>query len=206
MGRTTSDRGLCGGLNIEISKKVLSHINEGKREKIISVGTKGCEYFKLRGKNVICNYNDVSETVFYSDAEGIARYLATLYITGEIDEAFLAYTQYKSVLTHIPRIVQILPLRCSSNNGGAEDPKMNLDPNVHDYLYHAVPMYLNASIYEALVESSACEHAARMVSMDTAVHNAFDIITKLTRTYNRKRQATITQELSEIVTSSNMLG
>jgi len=200
----TSDRGLCGNHNLNLTEKVLSHINAGKNERIIAVGLKGHEYFHLRGKNILCTYPDISETAFYEDAERIADFLASLYASGEVDEAYAAFTQFESALTHVPRVERILPvslcLETASKAGGTR-----YEPDVHPFIDHAIPMYLSAFVYAALNESSACEQAARMVSMKSAADNASEIIGKLTRVYNRRRQASITQEISEIVSSANML-
>jgi len=200
----TSDRGLCGNHNTSLAEKVLSYINAGKNERILAIGLKGHEYFLLRGKNILHTYPDVSETALYEDAARIADYLASLYTTGEIDEAYVAYTQFESALTHIPRVVKMLPVgHCSKKVFEADG--MCYEPDVLSFIDHAVPMYMNALIFAALNESSACEQAARMVSMESAVDNASEIISKLTRVYNRRRQTAITQEISEIVSSANML-
>jgi len=199
----TSDRGLCGTYNTNLTEKVLAHINDGKNEMIIAAGLKGYEYFKLRGKRILRMYPDVSETVFYHDAERIAGYLASLYTSGEADEVYIAYTQYESALTHTPRVLKILPL---THRPEAEPiHEMRYEPDVSTFLDQAIPMCLNAIVYTALIQSSTCEQAARMISMEAAVDNASDIIHKLTRTYNRKRQAAITQEISEIVGGADML-
>jgi F-type H+-transporting ATPase subunit gamma len=200
----TSDRGLCGSHNINLAEKVLSHIKAGRSEKILAVGIKGQEYFHARGKNIWRAYPDVSETVFYEDAELIAGVLRSLYASGEVDEAYVAYTQFESALTHIPRLDRVLPVRHHPNMAPGADG-VRYDPDILSFIDQAMPMYLSAFLYAALIESSACEQAARMISMESAANNASDIIHKLTRAYNRRRQAAITQEISEIVSSANML-
>lgn len=199
----TSDRGLCGALNTALSEQALAHMNGGKHEKILAVGLKGHEYFTAREKNILRTYPDVSETVFYEDAMRIAATLCSLYTSGEVDEAYIAYTRYESALTHVPRIVRLLPVSAPTESHPPAAP-VRCDPDVQVFLNHTIPMYLNAAVYTALIESSACEQAGRMMSMDSAVSNASDIIFNLTRAYNRKRQAAITQEISEIVGSANM--
>jgi len=200
----TSDRGLCGSHNVNLTEKVLSHIGAAQNERIIAVGLKGHEYFSARGKNILRTYPDVSETVFYADAMRIADYMTSLFTSGEVDEVYAAYTQFESALTHVPRIVKILPLPLRLAAAPRADD-MRYDPDVHSFLDHTIPMFLNAFVYAALIESSACEQAARMISMESAVDNASDIISKLTRTYNRRRQTAITQEISEIVSSANTM-
>jgi len=200
----TSDRGLCGSHNTNLVEKVLAHIDTGKNEQIIAVGLKGHEHIAARGKNILRTFPDVSEMVFYADAIQIANYVLSLYISGETDEVYIAYTQFKSALTHVPRIIRILPLRIR-NTATPRANEMIYEPDIISFLNHTIPMFLSASVYTGLIESSACEQAARMINMESAVNNASDIIDKLTRMYNRKRQSAITQEISEIVGSANIM-
>jgi len=203
----TSDRGLCGSHNVNLTQKVLSQIGEDGNERMIVVGLKGHEFFAARGKHILRTYPDVSETVLYPDAARVAEYARALYVAGEVDEVHLAYTEFETVLTHVPRIVKLLPasIRAGEPAEAGRPAGMAYEPDVQSFLTHAIPLALNAFVYAALVESSACEQAARMMSMESAVSNASDIITKLTRTYNRRRQAVITQEISEIVSSANLM-
>jgi len=203
----TGDRGLCGGYNTNLAQAALAHMEEhGKNEGIVAVGLKGYDYCRQRGKNILRRFNDVLETAFFEDAERIAASLAELYESGEADEVYVAYTTYKSALVHEPQVERLLPL---GPPGGETAPgrtdDMRYDTGLSDFLNHAVPVYLSAFVYAALLESSACEQAARMVSMDTAVNNAGEITESLTRAYNRRRQTTITQELSELVASANVM-
>jgi len=198
----TSDRGLCGSYNVNLITKTLAHMKGKKDEKIIAIGFKGYEQLKRRNKNILLRYVDVLDTGFHKDAERIAGYLSSLYASGEIDEAYVAFTKFETALSHRPSIEKVLPI-------GLEKPVyvggMQYEKSAHFYADHAIPLYLGAFIYAALHESIACEQAARMISTDTSTHNAADIIQKLTRVYNRRRQASITQEISEIVSSASML-
>ena len=199
----TSDRGLCGSFNKNVAEKALSHMEKGKNEHVIAIGLKGRDYFRRRGKNILHSYAGILETAFYEDAVRIGGVLASLYTSGVVEEAYLAYTQFESTFAYVPRLVKILPI---SIEPGAvnKDNEMKYEQDVNYFLDHAIPMYLSAFIYAALAETLACEQAARMMSMDSAVKNASDIIDKLTRTYNRRRQAYITQEISEIVRGANI--
>ena len=199
----TSDRGLCGGYNTNVMEKALIHMNERENEKIIAIGLKGDEYFGKHGKNILSRYDDVSEAAFYDEAERITTLLLELYTSGEVDEIYIAYTQFESVLTHVPRLKKILPLEKDAETLSQFDD-MQYEPDVTFFLEHAISMYLSALIYTVLLESFSCEQAARMLSMDTAVTNASDILTKLTHIYNRSRQAAITQEISEVVSNTNI--
>jgi len=202
----TSDRGLCGGYNTNLAEEALRHIeSSGKKAKIVAVGIKGYDYFIRHGKKVLRRFDDVLETAFYEDAERIGNYLTALYSLGKADEVYMAYTEYKSALSHIPQVVKLLPLGPEAEPKNISLCDMEYEPNVSEYLGHAIPMYISAYIYAALLESSTCEQAARMVSMDAATENATEIINKLTQTYNRRRQSAITQEISEIVGSANSI-
>jgi len=196
----TSDRGLCGGYNTNVMEKALCHMNEGKNEKIIAIGLKGYDYFSKQGKNIMSRYDDMLESDFCEESEHIKSLLLELYTSGEIDEIYIAYTKFESVLTHVPCVKKILPIESDSEDSNQAD-YMKYEPEVTFFLDYAISMYVSAFIHTALLESFACEQAARMLSMDTAVNNASDILEKLTHSYNRSRQAAITQEISEVISN-----
>jgi F-type H+-transporting ATPase subunit gamma len=202
----TSDRGLCGGYNINVAKETLAFINgrAEKKEKIITIGSKGLEYLRRRGKNILEKYNSMSEAAPYEDAERIGSLLVSMYTAGEVDEVYVAYTHFESILSHVPSIVRILPVGAGSDEPGDND-LMAYEPDIETFMSYAIPMYLNTFIYGAMVESAVCEHASRMTSMDSATRNAEEIIDDLTLMFNRKRQGQITQEITEIVSGSKNL-
>jgi len=203
----TGDRGLCGGYNTNVSKEAYAFVeaNKDKNEKIIAVGSKGWEYFRRRNKNIVYRCIAASEATAFADAEVLGDRVARMYTSGEVDEVYLVYTHFESVLVHIPYIVRLLPFKAKSQDAGAGAVSMSYDPDAGTFFEHAVPMYLNISIFGAMMESTVCEQAARMTSMDSATRNATEIIDDLTLEFNRKRQAMITQEISEIVTGANAL-
>ena len=199
-----SDRGLCGPYNVNIAKRAWALIEErpGVQEKIISVGTKGAEYFQRRGKRVYRRYTNLSESEAYHRAEEIGNLLASMFKSGEADEVYLAYTRFVTVLSHEPHVEKLLPIAVGAHG---ESGPMTYDTDVNTFMEYAVPMYLNAAIYGAIIESSVCEHASRMTSMESATQNASEIIDELTLAYNHKRQGAITQEITEIVSGANAL-
>jgi len=202
----TSDRGLCGGYNGNISKALIAHAKrEGKDAKIITVGTKGRDFLRRRQFNVIESFNSPTETATFSEASKVGPLVTSLYASGEVDEVYVAYTKFESVLTQEPRIEKILPLSSDSTDAADKNSLMEYEPDLHGFLDHMVPMYLNVFIFGAMVESVICEQAARMTSMDAATKNADDIIEKLTLLFNRQRQSSITQEITEIVSGANAL-
>jgi len=203
----TSDRGLCGGFNTNISKEAFAFVeaNKDKKEKIIAVGSKGWEYFKRRNKTIAHRFEAASEATAFADAELLGDRIARMYTSGEVDEVYLIYTHFESVLAHVPFIVRLLPFKAQSEEKGLSAVPMSYDPDASTFFSHAVPMYLNISIFGAMMESAVCEQASRMTSMDSATRNATEIIDDLTLEYNRKRQGMITQEITEIVTGANAL-
>jgi len=206
----TSDRGLCGSFNTNVSKEALAFIEANSRDKnesILAVGTKGWDYFRRRGKNITYRCLGSSEATSFADAEQLGHKAANMYRSGEVDEVFIIYTHFESILTHIPYIVKLLPISTEPSDETDQDRpiEMTFDPDPKTFFKDAIPMYLNTTIYGAMLESAVCELASRMTSMDSATRNAAEIIDDLTLEYNRKRQGMITQEITEIVTGANAL-
>lgn len=199
----TSDRGLSGSYNANILGKVMEHMNQGKNEKILVVGSKGYEYLKKRNKNIIRKITDVADAQVYYGAESIAKWVIDLYISGEVDEVFIAYTHFENVLSYVPYVEKVLPVAVKEDT--IDESYRKYEPDTDTFIDHIIPLYLHMYFFRAFSESHTSEQAARMVSMDAAGKNADDMIERLTRMYNRKRQAAITQELSEIVGSANIL-
>jgi F-type H+-transporting ATPase subunit gamma len=211
----TSDRGLCGSYNINISKEALGFINKSdKQVKVVAIGTKGWEFFRRRGKDIPHRFSFGSETVPYEDAEDIGHLLTALYTSGQADEIYIAYTKFNTALSHKPSVVKLLPVGTEDGEEEGEAAAsslvhhgklMSYDPDAGAFMSYAVPMYVNLFLYGSMIESAVCEHAARMTSMDAASRNAAEIIEDLTLAYNRKRQGMITQEITEIVGGANAL-
>ena len=220
----SGERGLCGSYNSNVLKAALSHMeneNIGTREQIITIGAKGKDFFVRRNKNVVEDHPGVLENVSYSVAEDIAASLTKMFVEddenlgsydnhndGEIlaDEIYVVYTQFETLLSHTPKVIKLLPFEPSLTEGVIEsDDTVIYEPDVYTYLKKAVPIYLAMYIYGAMVESSVCEQAARMISMDAAARNAEEIVDDLTLLYNRQRQSVITQEISEIVGGANAI-
>ena len=202
----TGDRGLCGSFNANVSKEALAYVGalKDKNAKIIAVGSKGWDYFRRRGKEIVHRCEGASEATAFADAEALGSRVAEMYKSGEVDEVYIVYTHFESVLTHIPYIEKLLPLKMAESEGF--DPgsfTMSYDPDINTFITNAVPMYLSITIFGAMMESAVCEQASRMTSMDSATRNASEILDDLTLEYNRKRQSMITQEITEIVSGAN---
>jgi F-type H+-transporting ATPase subunit gamma len=207
----SSDRGLCGGYNVNVSKKAIEVLTDKKSEHVVTIGTKARDYFKRRKRRVIRTYQGISEIPHYEDAQEIGVYLMELYNAQEVDEIYLVYTRFVSMLNHEPTVIKLLPLDASVLPSGYDDSNersavMEFEPNEETFLQYVIPRYINTFIYGALAESSACEQSARMTSMDSATKNSSALIDEYTLRYNRARQGAITQELTEIVSGANALG
>jgi F-type H+-transporting ATPase subunit gamma len=227
----TSNRGLCGGYNSNACKALLSHIKEHDTNAVIvPVGTKGRDYFKRRGRDLI-EIPAPSETPNFAEAKSVADKLIALYESGEIDEVNLVYTQFFTVLSLEPIIRKVLPIspdylrrvvgadlkdgeewedlgffsKPEDKPASALTQEVEFDSGIGEVLRNVVPWYLSMYLYAAMASSALCEQAARMTSMDSATKNAGDIIEKLTLLFNRQRQSIITQEITEIVSGANAL-
>ena len=220
----SGERGLCGSYNSNVLKAALSHMeneNIETKEKIITIGAKGKDFFVRRNKNVVDDHPGVLENISYSVAEDIAVSLTKMFVEDDenlgnydnhenqgnlIDEIYIVYTQFETLLSHIPTVVKLLPFEPSVPENVIEsDDTVIYEPDVYTYLKKAVPIYLAMYIYGAMVEASVCEQASRMISMDAAARNAEEIVDDLTLLYNRQRQSVITQEISEIVGGANAI-
>jgi len=212
----TSDRGKCGSYNINICKAVLSHASaHGKNALILPVGSRGVEFFTSASQNIHRPLGSMSESPTYEEAEDIGAQVLRDFsdengTAGEIDELYIAYTKYHTVLNLEPAIKPVLPigLRFAEEPDidlDAEPSVMEYDPDVASFLGYMAPMYLNVQIYGAMLEAALCEQAARMVATDTAVNNAEELIEDLTLSFNRQRQGIITQEITEIVSGASAL-
>lgn len=200
----TSDSGLSGSYNTNIATKALEHMNQGKNEKILIVGSKGNEYFKKKKKNIIRTVVDVMNSQVYYGSENLAKWVMNSYLSGEVEEVFIAYTHFETVLSYVPIVEKILPVVIEEPEN-KEDNEKRYEPNIDTFIDQLIPLYLHMNLFRAFSESHTSEQAARMVSMDAAGKNASEIIEDLTSMYNRKRQASITQEINEIVGSANIL-
>ena len=194
------DRGLAGGYNSNILKAVIAHNTLGIG-KVIPIGKKANESFSKRGYEVIDSIETV-ENATYEDANRVAQAAMDAYKKGEVDEVNLVYTQFISALSQEPTIVKLLPVTIEPKQG--EDVKkaksaVQYLPSADTVLGYVLPKYVSGSIYGAIAESFASEQAARRTAMESATDNANEMIAKLELSYNRARQAAVTQEISEIV-------
>jgi F-type H+-transporting ATPase subunit gamma len=202
----TSNKGLAGGYNSNVVKLVMKN-SVPNNSKIVAVGKRGADNFKRSGYDVIKQYNDVVEQPIYKDAVVIGERLLEMYKEGIIDEVYVAYTSFVSALNQEAKLLKVLPVDTKDFQGKSEKSSdmMTYEPSAEEVLEQVIPKYINSIIFGALRESVASEHGARMTAMDSATNNATEMIDHLSLEYNRARQASITQELSEIVGGAEAL-
>lgn len=211
----TSNRGLAGGYNSNIVKLVSKDERFNKDDTVIyAVGTKGRDSLSRQGYDIAGDYSEAINEPLYSDAMEIGKELLSKFTSGEIGEIYLAYTIFKNTVMQIPAMIKLLPIDAedivSEQEEEPESPLdkitlMNYEPEPEEALDAIIPKYVNSLIYGGLVESHASENGARMQAMDSATSNAEDMISDLSLKYNRARQASITQELTEIIAGASAI-
>lgn len=199
----TSTLGLCGGYNYNLYKEVIPTIDKNK-DKILVIGTKGYNYFKRNGYEVDDSFISSLQDYDYNEVRKINKKIMSLLNLGEIGSIKIAYTHFKNSITFIPTIEEIYPI---SHIEGEEITKkeleMLIEPSPIVVLENIVPLYIESLINSRLIESSVSEQASRSNAMESATDNAEEIINKLQIEYNKARQQTITQEITEIVGGAN---
>lgn len=201
----TSDRGLCGGYNINAVKKSLEHLKTKDEAKFIVIGKRAYDLLKQHGYNVIDSFLYISEKPEYIHAAQIAKVAMTLYEKGEVDSIHFVYTRFVSTISQLATDLLLLPIDRPELNEDEATTIVNYEPSPEEVFKYIIPKYIESTLYGGLIESSASEQAARRVAMESASDNAEDIIEELTLSFNQARQAAITQEISEIVGGAEAL-
>ena len=195
------DRGLAGGYNSNILKLVQSRI-AGQTAVMLPIGKKAVDYFRSHKVEMLSESYAVAADVSIGDCFSAAKQLSKLFLSGEIDEVYVAYTNFVSVLSQTPAIMQLLPLVREEQEQTGVSRDFLYEPDASEVFEAIVPEYLGGIIYGALCESRASEQAARRTAMDSATSNAEEMIADLSLKFNRARQAAITQEITELVAGS----
>ena len=208
----TGNRGLAGGYNSNIIKLITR--GDLKKEDLViyTLGSKGREAMARYGYELAEDYSEMIENPEYIDAMRLSANLLNAFKKGEIGEIYLAYTHFKNTVVHEPVLMKLLPVETGSMSVEAEDTgdmadeiPMNFEPKEQEALDLIIPKYVTSLIYGGMVESVASENGARMQAMDAATSNAEELVSKLTLQYNRARQGSITQELTEIIAGANAI-
>ena len=205
----TANRGLAGGYNTNITKLITESGIPKEDIDIIAIGTKGKDYLARRGYNITEDDSEVINAPLYTDARDICDRLLERFAAGEIGEIYLAYTSFKNTVVHEPKLIKLLPVSIDTegvNSESKDTTPMNYEPAEDEALNLIIPKYVCSLIYGALIEAVASENGARMQAMDNATSNADEMISDLSLKYNRARQASITQELTEIIAGANAIG
>lgn len=197
----TSNRGLAGGYNNNVSKLAAEQFSAADTD-VYTIGRKGMEYMQRKGFHVLRDDSEVINAPLYRDAMVLSKYLLEKYSSGEIRSIHLAYTDFVNTVTHLPKVMQLLPVADMSSEEKQErrtNNLMNYDGEEEEMLDALIPQYMASLIYGGMLSSVASENGARMQAMDNATSNANDMISDLELAYNRARQGSITQELTEII-------
>lgn len=202
----STDRGMCGGLNVNLFKTTLNQIKNWKEQNISTdlglIGSKGISFFRSFGFNIKGQLSGLGDKPALEELIGVANTMFDAYRNGEIDAVYIAYNKFVNTMSQKPVVQQLVPLPES------KDDHLNERQQTWDYLYEPEPKelldsllvrYLESQIYQAVVDNVASEQAARMVAMKAATDNAGNLINDLRLVYNKARQASITNELNEIV-------
>lgn len=203
----SSNRGLAGGYNSNIVK-LLTESEMGREDvKVYAIGRKAMEGLARKGYEIKADYSDVIDGPTYADAMAISKEVLDAYTNGEIGEIYLAYTHFKNTVSHIPTLIKLLPVEFDPEELSSADTNipMNYEPGEEEALNKIIPKYVTSLFYGALVEAVASENGARMQAMDSATSNAEDMISDLELKYNRARQSSITQELTEIIAGAEAI-
>jgi ATP synthase, F1 gamma subunit len=208
----TADRGLCGSYATNILKKTTEVLAPYAPEnvRLIVVGRKGITFFRRRPYPVVGEYSANMTGLAFSEAQEIGRQVRELYVSGEIDVLYLVYTRFFSALTQRPTVVQLLPITPEESLEGAGPAEAGsedylFEPSAESILGRLLPRYVDTLIYQALSDAIASEHGSRMTAMSSATDNAGKMISGLTLSLNRARQANITKEIAEIVGGAEAL-
>lgn len=199
----SSDRGLCGGLNINLFRRLVADMAQYKEQgvevDVTTIGGKAAQFFKRFGGRVVSQVTQLGDAPQLNDLVGPVKVMLDAYRAGEIDKLVICYNRFVNRMTQTPTLEQLLPLPPAAEMERAHSWDYIYEPDAAEVLRHLLVRYMESLVYQALVENIASEHAARMVAMKAASDNAGNLIDDLELAYNKARQAAITQELSEIV-------
>lgn len=203
----TSNRGLAGGYNANIVKLITGSGFPKEDVQIYAIGRKGKETLARRGYEIKEDYSDVMNEPLYKDASEVCDKVLQEFENGAIGEIYLAYTFFKNTVSHEPRLIQLLPIQLQDSDMEKDEKPMimNYEPDEEYVLHQIIPKYVTSIIYGALMEAVASENGARMQAMDSATNNAEEMIEALSLKYNRARQGSITQELTEIIAGAEAI-
>ena len=199
----TSNRGLAGAFNANLIREARTLLqrlrDQGAEAELHVSGKKGIQFFRFAGEQLHTAVSDVSDRPMAEDAQRLVDGLTQRFVDGELDAVYVVYARFNSALSTPPTVMDLLPVVPPEGGETGRELDYILEPGADEILGRILPLYVRNSVYRALVETSAAEHGARRTAMKNATDNASELLETLTRTYNRVRQAAITQEIAEIV-------
>jgi len=202
----SSDRGLCGGLNINTFKAVINHSRDwaekGVEVDLCLVGAKATSFFRSVGGNIVAKVRDLGENPEVVHLIGSVKIVLDAFAEGRIDRLYLVGNDFVNTMTQTPHVRQLLPLQAGKDVKLRHNWDYIYEPEAHMLLDGLLKRYIESQVYQAVVENLACEQASRMIAMKAATDNAGSLIDELKLAYNKARQAAITQEISEIVSGA----
>ncbi|HKB71098.1 MAG TPA: ATP synthase F1 subunit gamma [Thermoanaerobaculia bacterium] len=201
------DKGLAGAFNANVNRAVGALLREKSWEEVtlLPVGKKAFDFWKRRSIPIRASYPGIFSRLEFRHAREIAEILTGLFVSGEIDSAYVVYNEFKSIMTQVVRVERLLPIARTAMSTAEQAVDYLFEPDPAEILARLLPRYLEFAVFKVLLESAASENGARMTAMDSSTKNAGDMIDSLTLTYNRARQARITKELIEIVSGAAAL-
>ncbi|WP_394180639.1 F0F1 ATP synthase subunit gamma [Marinomonas posidonica] len=202
----SSDRGLCGGLNVNVFKAAIKEMKQfaesGVEVDICAIGSKAVSFFRNYGGNVTAAHTGLGDAPKADDLVGSVKVMLDAFDDGQIDQLFVVSNEFVNTMTQKPTVEQLLPLKAEENTELQHHWDYIYEPEAVEILNELLVRYIESQVYQSVVENIACEQAARMLAMKNATDNAGDIIDELQLVYNKARQAAITQEISEIVSGA----
>jgi F-type H+-transporting ATPase subunit gamma len=199
----STDRGLCGGLNVNLFRTLLKDIGEwhtkGVESELGLIGNKAISFFRSVGGNVRATVSDVGEQPALADLIGGIKVMLDAFTDGEIDRLYIISNDFVNTMTQTPVIRQLLPLNPEEGDDFGHRWDYIYEPDARSLIEGLVTRFIESQVYQAVIENTACEQAAKMIAMKNATENAEKLIEELSLIYNNARQAAITQEISEIV-------
>jgi F-type H+-transporting ATPase subunit gamma len=202
----SSDRGLCGGLNANLFRKLVSEIRQhrdnGVDAMFCTIGNKALGFFRRFGGKVEAQVTHLGDKPHIEDLIGTVKVMLNAFEQGEIDAIYIAYNEFVNTMTQQPTIRQLVPIQAEEDGPTGPIWDYIYEPDARLVLDNLLTRYIESLVYQAVVENGACEQAARRVAMKAATDNAGGLIDELQLVYNKARQAAITQELSEIVSGA----
>ncbi len=201
----TSNRGLAGGYNSNVVKLITQGGFDKEDVDIYAIGRKGRETLERRGFTIKADFSELADEFEYAYAIKVCNQILKAYDEKEVGEIYLAYTNFKNTVSQTPMLLKLLPVLPEEHEIENDGLLMNFEPQDEEALKMIIPKYMTSLLHGALIESLASENGARMQAMDNATNNAQEMIDSLTLLYNRARQGSITQELTEIIAGAEAI-